>query len=78
MTIPQTCEVEFSVLVDGDGEFVISKDECELANIYEADVGSMPNVSRVYTFKMILPLPKAVNVGGMVPDTDEPVTITVS
>lgn len=74
-----TTEIEFSIMVDGDGNFVVHTDPDSLGEQYENEVGSPPNVSRVFTMKLTVPLPKPTQVTAVVPDKgDEPVNITIS
>lgn len=75
----ETTEIEFSVMIDGDGNFVVDTDADNLGSKYEDEIGSPPNVSRVFTFKLTVPLPKPATVTAVVPDKgDEPVNLTIS
>lgn len=75
-----TKEIEFSILIDQDGDFVVDTDADNLGSRYEDEVTSTPpNASRVFTFKLTVPLPKPTVVSAVVPDKgDEPVNITIS
>lgn len=67
-----TNEIEFWIALDADGEFYIDTDAPEDA---ADNVGS---VCRVFAFKMKLPMPKITEASVEVPDTDQPVTVTVA
>jgi hypothetical protein len=74
-----TKEIELHVMIDGDGDFVVDTDPDNLGSRYEDEVNSTPpNISRVFSFKLTVPLPKATVVQATIPDTDGPVTVTVS
>lgn len=72
-------EIEFSILIDQDGDFVVAKDADELGTTYEDEISSTaPNASRTFTFKLMVPLPRATEVAATVPDKgNEPVTIEI-
>ena len=76
----ETKEIEFSIMIDGDGDFVVDSDADNLGSRDEDEVCSTPpNVSRVFTFKLTVPLPKPAPVTAVVPDKgDEPVNLTIS
>lgn len=76
----ETTEIEFSILIDQDGDFVIAKDVDELGDLYENDISSTaPSRSRTLTFKLTVPLPRATEITATVPDKgDEPVNIEIS
>ena len=75
----QTTDLEFFVMVDQDGDFVIDTDPDNLGSRYEDEISSTPpNASRVFSFKLTVPLPKPTEVTAVVPDTDGPVNITIS
>ncbi len=74
-----TQEIEVHVMIDGDGDYVVDKDPDNLGSRYEEEISSTPpNVSRVFSLKLIVPLPKPTVVQATIPDTDGPVTVTVS
>lgn len=74
-----TTEIEFSIMIDGDGNFVVDSDPDNLGSRYEDEIGSPPNVSRVITLKLTVPLPKPTTVSAIIPDKgDETVNIEIS
>lgn len=75
----ETTEIEFSIMIDGDGDFVVDKNADNLGEQYENEIGSPPNISRVFTFTLTVPLPKPATVSAVIPDKgDEPVNLTIS
>lgn len=76
----ETTEIEFSIMIDGDGDFVVDKNADNLGTRYEEELTSTPpNLSRVFTFKLTVPLPKPATVAAVIPDKgDEPVNLTIS
>ena len=74
-----TKEIEFSIMIDQDGDFVVDVDPDNLGSRYEDEINSTPpNASRVFTFKLTVPLPKPSVVSAVVPDKNEPVNMTIS
>ena len=72
-------EVEVYMMIDGDGDFVFDTDPDNLGSRYEDEVSSTPpNISRVFHFKMTVPLPKATVIQATIPNTDDAVSVTIS
>jgi hypothetical protein len=72
-------EIEFYIGIDQDGDFVVVKDEGDVGDRFNEEVGVHPNLLKVIKMTLNVPLPKAVEVAGTVPDKgDEAVTITIS
>jgi hypothetical protein len=79
MTDTATTEIEIFVMIDQDGDYVIAKDADDLGSRYEEEIhSSPPNATRVFALKLTVPMPKATVVTATLPDTDGPVTVTVS
>jgi len=68
----ETKEIEFWIAIDADGEFCVDTDCAEDA------ANGIGGITRVFAFKVTLPLPKPTEVAVAVPDTDQPVNVTVS
>lgn len=75
-----TTEIEFFVMVDQDGDYAVHTDESELGQAYaDTILDTPPNASRVFHFKLTVPLPRATEVVATIPDKgDEPVNIAIS
>lgn len=74
-----TTECEIFLYVDQDGDFVVAKDVDELPDKYSDEVtSSIPANVRVFSFKLVVPLPKVTEVKATIPDTDGEVTVTVA
>lgn len=74
-----TAECEIFLYVDQDGDFVVAKDESELADKYNDDItGNIPSNVRIFAIKLVVPLPKVTAVSATIPDTDGTVTVTVA
>lgn len=73
-----TTELEITLMIDGDGNYVVDKDPDNIGCRWEEEEGSTPNVCKVVTLKLTVPLPKPATVSGAIPDTDGPVNITIS
>lgn len=67
-----TQTVKFWIAIDADGEFHVDKDCAQDA----AD--NVGNFNRVYEIDMTLQLPVATQVAATIPDTDGPVTMTIT
>lgn len=76
-TAKTTTEVEFWIAVDDDGNFAVHVDGPQEAN-EELINGNNCHATRVFAMKLNLPLPKVVEVAATLPDTDGPVTVTVT
>lgn len=75
----ETVELEITIMVDGDGNYVVDRDPDNIGSRWEEDEGSTPNVCRVFTLKLTVPTPKAATLTAVIPDKgDEPVNITIS
>jgi hypothetical protein len=79
-TMPaKTCEVEVFVLVDENGNYVVHKDEDELAEAYDNDISEDSHTGRrTIRIKLSVPLPEYVTMTGTVPALGEPSELTVS
>lgn len=74
-----TAECEFFLYVDQDGDFVVAKDESELPDKYSEEITSnIPTNVKVFSIKLVVPLPKVTEVKATIPDTDGEVTVTVA
>lgn len=74
-----TKEIEFYIMIDQDGDFVVDSDADNLGQRYEDELTSTPpNGSRVFHLKLTVPLPKPTVVSATIPDTDGEVTVTVA
>ncbi len=75
-----TTEIEFSIMIDGDGNFVVDSDPDNLGSRYEDEISNTPpNISRVITMKLTMPTPKPTTVSAVIPDKgDETVNIEIS
>lgn len=75
----ETKEIEFFVMIDEQGEFVVDQDADNVMTKYRDEVAECgPETSRVFHLKLTLPLPKPTVVQGTIPDTDGPINITIS
>lgn len=70
-------EIEFFIAIDNNGEFVLSTDDAETAN-EELRSNVYSDAVKVIKIKLNVPLPKVVEIAGTLPDTDGPVTLTIS
>lgn len=72
-------EIEFFVMVNADGEYVVHREESELGDQWDSDIGgSAPINTRTYAIKLAVPVPKVIEVSATLPNTDGPVTVTVA
>ncbi len=75
----ETKEIEFFVMIDEHGEFVLDADPDNVMTRYRDEIAeSGPEASRVFHLKLTLPLPKPTVVQGIIADTDGPINIAVS
>lgn len=75
----QTTEIEVAIMIDQDGDYVIHKDADELGDTWDNEIGgSTPRLTRVVVLKLTVPLPKALVAEAAIPDTDGPVSVTVT
>lgn len=75
----EPAEIEFYIFIDQDGDFVLDTDFNSLGAKYVEEVSdSVPNATRVLHLKLTVPLPGPIAVSATIPDTDGPVTVTVS
>lgn len=74
----ETTEISVAILIDQDGDFVVHKDADELGDTDDSEIGGIPRLSRVVVLKLTVPMPKALEVAATIPDTDGPVTVTVT
>lgn len=75
----ETTELEITIMVDGNGNHVVDRDPDNIGSRWEEDEGSTPDVCRVFTLKLTVPLPKPQTLSAVIPDKgDEPVNITIS
>lgn len=68
----ETQEIEIWVAINHDGEINIDTDCAEDA------ANSLSGMTRVFHLKLTVPLPKATELTGTLPDTDAPMTLTVA
>lgn len=79
MTDTTTTECEIFLYVDQDGDFVVAKDIDELADKYSDEVTSnVPANVKVFSIKLVVPLPKVTAARATIPDTDGEVTVTIA
>jgi len=71
------CDVEFWIAVNEKGEFAVSTDGAQEA---QEELSSNYNCQaiRVYAMHLAVTKPKVVEVAATIPDTDGPLTVTVS
>jgi hypothetical protein len=75
----ETHEVEFFLMIDGYGNYVVDTDENSLGDRWTGDQGDMPNITRVFKFNMTVPGPKPTEVNVVVPDKeDDEIKVTVT
>lgn len=70
-------EITLFLAIDNNGEFVVSVDTAEDAN-EELRSNYNSDAVRTYAIKLNVLLPKVVEIAGTLPDTDGPVTLTIS
>ncbi len=71
------CDVEFWVAVNEDGDFVVNTDGAQEAQ-EDLSASYSCQAIRVYAMHLAVTKPKVVEVAATIPDTDGPVTVTVS
>ena len=72
----ENVEIEVHVLIGEGGEYVVAKDRDELADLYAAEHGAVPAVTRVFAVQLSVPAPSAILIKAAV-DGTAPVKITV-
>lgn len=61
-------EIEVFLMVDQDGDYVVTKDQSTLGEAYESEIsGTPPSVSRTYRLVLKVPVPIAIEVKGTLP-----------
>lgn len=70
-------EIEISFVIDADGDYAIGKDLDDALETYAQDVGGS-GLTRTYTLKLHVPLPKPTEVTGTLPDTEGEATLTIA
>ena len=70
--------VELFILIDEDGEFVISKDRDTLEEKWDEEIGDRPILSRTLCIKLEVALPKEVIVTATIPEGKTAVNMTVT
>ncbi len=79
MSNTNSTECEIFLYVDQDGDFVVAKDVDELADKYSDEITSeVPANVRIFALKLTVPLPTVTAVSAALPDTDGPVTVTIT
>lgn len=77
MTDNTQTDVEFWIAVNDSGDFVVNTDGAQEAS---EDLSASFNCEaiKVYSMHLVVNLPKVVDVSATIPDTDGPVTVTVT
>lgn len=72
-------EIEVFLMIDRDGDYVVARDPDELGDMWDSEVrGPAPAITRVYSLKLKGPTPRETTITATLPETDAPVTVTVS
>ncbi len=71
-------EIEISFVIDGDGDYAIGKDLEAAFEAYADEFTDGSALTRAYTLKLHVPLPKPTEVSGALPDTEGEATLTIA
>lgn len=66
MTERVNCEVH--LMINEDGEYVVSNDVDDLGELYEDRIGGVPQNCRTYALTLSVPLPTSVAASAIIPD----------
>jgi len=70
-------KVEFWLLIDGAGDYVVAKDEEALGEAWSDDIGGVPLNSRAIKLTLNVALPTPVHLSAIVPaEQVGPITLT--
>lgn len=78
MTDTTTTDADLFVAINTDGDIAVSTDDADTAaQTLVDDYGPCAGV-KVYQFKLVLPRPRVSVAEATIPETDGPVTVTVT
>lgn len=66
-----TADLDIWLLVDQDGDFVLSKDEDDLGEQWSDQIGGTPLNSRTVKLTLTMTLPFTIEARGVLPDTTD-------